>query len=148
MNKNKKQIICFLLTVFLASMILYSNKMNAFSATTYEFNRNTEAVRLLLQLIFPCLLGSVLALLSASWIKTENLPSFLDKKLRYFLIAILIIGIVVLSVLIISMYVSFDLQTICYRYMYYVPSYKMIHIILYFVLTLCIIKNDKKESYE
>lgn len=137
---NKKQISYIIVMLILTAVILLSDKINPIDKP-YEINNQMAALQLFCQLILPCILGSIIAQVSAQWIKAEGFATFKKHKhLIYIVIELLAAYILFMLYPIFSIMIGTSMPTAIGEYMLFAAENLYLYIIIYFLLTLGIIK--------
>lgn len=140
---NKKQITYVIIMLILTAVILLSDQINPMNQL-YEVNNLKVALQLFCKLILPCILGSVIAQVSAQWIKAESFATFKkNKHLIYIVIELLAAYVLFMLYPIVSILVGAGMPSAIGDYMIFAAEHLYIYIIIYFLITLGIIKACK-----
>jgi len=145
---NKKQILYIAAMFGLTALILCSDQINSVHANRYEVNYLLAALQLFCKLILPCLLGSVIAKVSADWIKGEGLSAFhIHKHFVYLIIELLAAYILFMLYPIICIILGTGIPEKIVSYMLFAADHLYLYILIYFLVTLGVIKACKSKSF-
>lgn len=137
---NKKQIFYVIAMISLTVIILLSDHINPYDPP-YVLNKYKMALQLFCKLILPCLLGVVIAQVTSKWIKAEGFAAFKKHKhLIYILIELLAAYILFMLYPIISIMGAAGMPTAIGNYMIFAANNLYLYIIIYFLVSLSIIK--------
>lgn len=130
--------------ILLIIIILSFDRLNPINENNYTINYYLYAFQLFCQLILPCLLGCVIAQVSAVWIKADGL-SALKKHKHTIYVVIECMAAYMLFMLypIFTILFHMEMPNVIMNYMLFAMNHIYLYIIIYFLLTLSILKICK-----